>query len=154
MSPIVHRTINKRGRCAIGRNWQKDTPPYANLVAPHKLWRCCHTSCGIVFENYLVYIGANCLFSLTQKAYLVSRSIDLIARNLGSISFNERVRLIVEHEQGSGRERAQMMASEERELSDLFRRAEMDYEARLSSQVRAPSDTAGSSYASFLLPRC
>lgn len=51
------------------------------------------------------------------------------------ISFNERVELIVEHEQGSGRERAQAMASEERELSDLFRRAEMDYEARLSTQV-------------------
>lgn len=41
----------------------------------------------------------------------------------------------MEHEQGSGRERAQTMASEERELSDLFRRAEVDYEARLSSQV-------------------
>lgn len=50
-------------------------------------------------------------------------------------SFNERVELILEHERGSGRERAQAMASEERELSDLFRRAEMDYEARLSSQV-------------------
>eukprot|EP00752_Nemacystus_decipiens_P002125 g2027.t1 len=49
--------------------------------------------------------------------------------------FNQRVELIVEHEQGSGRERAQTMASEERELSDLFRRAEMDYEARLSSQL-------------------
>ncbi|CAM9724565.1 unnamed protein product [Ectocarpus sp. 4 AP-2014] len=49
--------------------------------------------------------------------------------------FKERVELIVEHEQGSGRERAQTMASEERELSDLFRRAEMDYEARLSSQL-------------------
>lgn len=43
--------------------------------------------------------------------------------------------LILEHEQGSSRERAQTMASEERELSDLFRRAEVDYEARLSSQV-------------------
>lgn len=51
------------------------------------------------------------------------------------VSFNERVELIVEHEQSSGRERAQTMASEERELSDIFRRAEMDYEARLSSQV-------------------
>lgn len=50
-------------------------------------------------------------------------------------SFNERVELIVEHEQGSGRERALAMASEERELSDVFRRAEMEYEARLSSQV-------------------
>lgn len=50
-------------------------------------------------------------------------------------SFNERVGLIVEHEQSSGRERAQTMASEERELSDIFRRAEVDYEARLSSQV-------------------
>lgn len=50
-------------------------------------------------------------------------------------SFNERVGLIVEHEQGSSRERAQTMASEERELADLFRRAEMDYEARLSTQV-------------------
>ncbi|CAM9105576.1 unnamed protein product [Hapterophycus canaliculatus] len=49
--------------------------------------------------------------------------------------FNERVGLIVEHEQGSSRERAQTMASEERELADLFRRAEMDYEARLSSQL-------------------
>lgn len=54
------------------------------------------------------------------------------------VSFNQRVELIVEHEQGSGRERAQTMASEERELSDLFRRAEMDYEARLSSQVYIP----------------
>lgn len=44
----------------------------------------------------------------------------------------------MEHEQGSGRERAQTMALEERELSDLFRRAEMDYEARLSSQVTLP----------------
>lgn len=50
-------------------------------------------------------------------------------------SFNERVELIVEHEQGSGRERALAMASEERELADVFRRAEIDYEARLSSQV-------------------
>lgn len=41
----------------------------------------------------------------------------------------------MQHEQGSGRERAQAMASEERELSDLFRRAEKDYEARLASQV-------------------
>ncbi|CAM9608529.1 unnamed protein product, partial [Laminaria digitata] len=49
--------------------------------------------------------------------------------------FNERVELIVEHEQGSGRERALAMASEERELSDVFRRAEMEYEARLSSQL-------------------
>lgn len=55
-----------------------------------------------------------------------------------SVSFKERVELIVEHEQGSGRERAQTMALEERELSDLFRRAEMDYEARLSSQVTLP----------------
>lgn len=50
-------------------------------------------------------------------------------------SFNERVELIVEHERGSGKERARAMASEERDLIDLFRRAEMDYEARLSSQV-------------------
>lgn len=50
-------------------------------------------------------------------------------------SFNQRVELILEHEQGSGRERAQTMASEEMELADLFRRAEVDYEARLSSQV-------------------
>eukprot|EP00903_Cladosiphon_okamuranus_P012987 g12118.t1 len=49
--------------------------------------------------------------------------------------FNQRVELILEHEQGSSRERAQAMASEERELSDLFRRAEVDYEARLSSQL-------------------
>eukprot|EP00904_Undaria_pinnatifida_P000720 jgi/Undpi1/10649/HiC_scaffold_29.g13099.m1 len=49
--------------------------------------------------------------------------------------FNERVELIVEHEQGSGRERALAMASEERELADVFRRAEIDYEARLSSQL-------------------
>lgn len=51
------------------------------------------------------------------------------------VSFNERVELIVEHERSSGRERAQTMASEERELSDIFRRAETEYEARLSSQV-------------------
>ncbi|CAM9610392.1 unnamed protein product [Pylaiella littoralis] len=49
--------------------------------------------------------------------------------------FNERVELIVEHERSSGRERAQTMASEERELSDIFRRAETEYEARLSSQL-------------------
>lgn len=51
------------------------------------------------------------------------------------LSFNERVGLIVEHEQGSGRERAQAMASAERQLSELFRRAEVDYETRLASQV-------------------
>ncbi len=82
-----------------------------------------------MFEKYVVYIEP-VFFSVLLK---MPRPI---ARNLVSISFNERVRLIVEHEQGSGRERAQMMASEERELSDLFRRAEMDYEARLSSQVQ------------------
>lgn len=43
--------------------------------------------------------------------------------------------LIVEHERGSGRARAQAMASEERDLIDFFRRAEIDYEAHLSSQV-------------------
>lgn len=56
----------------------------------------------------------------------------------------------MEHEQGSGRERAQMMASEERELSDLFRRAEVDYEARLSSQVFAHAETAGTMYRALL----
>lgn len=50
-------------------------------------------------------------------------------------SFNERVELIVEHERGAARGRAQAMASEERDLVALFRSAEIDYEARLSSQV-------------------
>lgn len=64
------------------------------------------------------------------EATLTSGASVLVRR-----SFNERVELIVEHEQGSGRERALAMASEERELSNVFRRAEIDYEARLSSQV-------------------
>lgn len=50
-------------------------------------------------------------------------------------SFNERVELIVGHERCSAKERAQAMASEERDLIDLFRRAEMDYETRLLTQV-------------------
>lgn len=50
-------------------------------------------------------------------------------------SFNERVELIVAHEQGSARERAQAMAAQERDLIDFFHRAEMEYEARLLKQV-------------------
>lgn len=57
-----------------------------------------------------------------------------------SPSFNERVELIVEHERSSARERAQAMASEERDLIDLFRRAEMDYETRLLTQVMVPGE--------------
>ena len=43
--------------------------------------------------------------------------------------------LIVGHEKSSSRERAQAIASAEKELSDLFHHAERDYEARLMSQV-------------------
>ncbi|CAM9344969.1 unnamed protein product [Ascophyllum nodosum] len=49
--------------------------------------------------------------------------------------FNERVELIVGHEKSSSRERAQAIASAEKELSDLFHHAERDYEARLMSQL-------------------
>ncbi|CAM9148398.1 unnamed protein product, partial [Choristocarpus tenellus] len=50
--------------------------------------------------------------------------------------FNERVGMIMEHEQTSARERAQAMASEEHNLLQLFRQAEKDYEARLSNQLQ------------------
>lgn len=63
----------------------------------------------------------------------------------------------MEHEQGSGRERALAMASEERELSDVFRRAEIDYEARLSSQVMmlpAYSSLLYTSHISYFLEYC
>ncbi|CAM9184075.1 unnamed protein product [Discosporangium mesarthrocarpum] len=50
--------------------------------------------------------------------------------------FNERVELIMEHEQTVGHERAQAMASQERALSNLYRQAEKDYETHLTNQLQ------------------
>lgn len=72
-----------------------------------------------------------------MKQALNAKSLDFgqCSTKLFLNSFNERVELVVEHERGSARDRAQAMASEERDLIDFFRRAEMEYEEHLVRQA-------------------